>query len=220
MTTTDDAPAGPPPSPPSRGGLGSLLFRPPTEEPIPAPSMSPESPSLPDRPGASPSASGWSDDAPSLDTAGPTSSPASWADDDEDAAGYPDEDAGPVARPGGPTAPIVSKAAMRKTFREGVLITGGMAHKFGARTPGQQAAGLYLADDDDAAGIGEPLADIAARRDGIGGKLSPDANDALRAAMAFGGYIAKQLANLRVAAEHDAALTPGTDPQAHPGVDQ
>lgn len=222
MTSPAEAPAGPPSAPSSpRTGLGSLLFRQPADDPTPTPSPDLDpTPSLPDPRGASPSVSGWSDAAPSDAPAGPTSSPGSWADDDDDEAG--DDAAADAApgKPGGPLTPLVSKASMKKTFRQGVLITGGMAHKFGARTEGQQAAGLYLADEEDAAGIGDPLAEIAHRREGLGGQLSPDANNALQALMALGGYVAKQMANLRVAAEHDAALAPGTDPQAHPGVAQ
>jgi hypothetical protein len=188
-----------------RGSLGSLLFRPPAPEDDPIPSPSPEPTTSHDPRGSSPSGSESSaDPLQLLEDDDLTSSPGSWAADDDEAGTKP-------------LLPLVSKSSLKKTFRSGVQITGGVAHRFGARTPGQQAVGLYLADDDDAAGIGDPLAEIASRRDAIGGKLSPDANNALQAAMAFGGYVAKQIAGLKIAAEHDAAFTGGQSPQQTPG---
>lgn len=92
---------------------------------------------------------------------------------------------------------LLSKAQMRQTSRAAVKIGTGMAHTVAAKTEAQQLVGLYLADDEDAANIGDPLADIAHRRgDIVGGKLSPDANDLFRSAMGIAGYFAKQVAKI------------------------
>jgi hypothetical protein len=72
-----------------------------------------------------------------------------------------------------------------------------MAHTVAANTQAKRDVGLYLADDEDAVNIGDPLAEIAYRRgDIVGGKLSPDANDLLRSMMGVGNYFAKQVALL------------------------
>jgi hypothetical protein len=94
-------------------------------------------------------------------------------------------------------AQLLSKAQLRATFRAGVKTVSGVTHTVAAKTPEAQQVGLYLADDDDAKAIGDPLADIAYRREDIGiGKLSPDANDLIRSMMGVGNYFAKQVALL------------------------
>lgn len=94
-------------------------------------------------------------------------------------------------------AQLLSKAQLRATARTAVKVGTGMAHTVAAKTEAQQLVGLYLADDDDAHAIGDPLADIAYRRgDVVGGKLSPDANDLLRSMMGVAGYFAKQVAKI------------------------
>jgi len=94
-------------------------------------------------------------------------------------------------------AALLSKAQMRATARTAVTVGTGMAHTVAAKTPAQKQLGLYLADDEDARAIGDPLADIAYRRgDIVGGKLSPDANDLLRSMMGVAGYFAKQVAKI------------------------
>jgi hypothetical protein len=85
-----------------------------------------------------------------------------------------------------------------------------------AKTEAQRRVGLYLADDEDAANIGHPLADIAHRRgDVVGGKLSPDANDLLRSVFGVVGYFTKQVAKIGYARQLEGA--PATaDPQTIP----
>src|SRR4051812_10726604 len=58
------------------------------------------------------------------------------------------EETGPRASSADPGS-LVSKAQLKETFRAGVAISTTTAHKLGARTPGQQYVGLYLADADD-----------------------------------------------------------------------
>jgi hypothetical protein len=104
-----------------------------------------------------------------------------------------------TASPAGDAKPaaLLSKAQMRATARTAVTVSTGMAHTVAAKTPAQKQLGLYLADDEDARAIGDPLADIAHRRgDIVGGKLSPDANDLLRSMMGVAGYFAKQVAKI------------------------
>lgn len=200
MTTTDDLDA--PPSPngsrPSLGGLGSLLFRQPEEETPPAETTQPEESAGP--PASSPSVSEWPPGDESDPSDGdPTSSPESSAE-------------GPVGR-----LALAGKRQLQKTFRAGVKTTGGVAHRFASRSEGQRMVGMYLADDEDAAGIGDPLASIAHRRGGVVGKMSEDTNDALQALMALGGYVAKQMVLMQQAAQVDQQLAAGVTPGEETG---
>jgi hypothetical protein len=107
-------------------------------------------------------------------------------------------------------AQLLGKAQLRATTRTAVKVGTGVAHTVAAKTEAQQAVGLYLADDDDAKAIGDPLADIAYRRgDVVGGKLSPDANDLLRSMMGVAGYFAKQVAKIGEVRRIEAAQTAG-----------
>jgi hypothetical protein len=111
---------------------------------------------------------------------------------------------------GSSASPLLSKGQLKETFRAGVRTSTSAAHRFAARTPGQQHVGLYLADEDDARGIGDPLAEIAYRRgDLAGGKLSPDANNMLQAVMAIAGYIAKQVKGVQTARVLDGQIAAG-----------
>lgn len=102
-------------------------------------------------------------------------------------------------------AALLSKHQMRQTAATAVKVGTGMAHTVAAKTELQQQVGLYLADDEDAANIGHPLADIMHRRgDIVGGKLSPDANDFLRSLMGVAGYFAKQVAKIGAIRQHEA----------------
>lgn len=108
---------------------------------------------------------------------------------------------------------LVSKAQLKETFRAGVAISTTTAHKMAARTPGQQHVGLYLADEEDCKGIGDPLAEIAHRRGGLaGGQLSPDTNNLLQAVMAIAGYVAKQVRGVQDARTIDGQIRAGVRP--------
>lgn len=143
------------------------------------------------------------DDAGGSASAGPwTSEPSDPLDDSE-----PDSW---TASPAGKPAALLSKAQMRATARTAVVVGTGMAHTVAAKTPVQKQLGLYLADDDDAKAIGDPLADIAYRRgDVVSGKLSPDANDLLRSMMGVAGYFAKQVAKIGEARRLEAGAQAG-----------
>jgi hypothetical protein len=116
-------------------------------------------------------------------------------------------------------AQLLSKAQMRKTARASVKIGTGMAHTVAAKTEAQRAVGLYLADDEDAANIGDPLADLMHRRgDVIGGKLSPDANDFLRSLMGVAGYLTKQIQKIGIVRQLEAPAQQAADVQSFPDV--
>jgi hypothetical protein len=186
----DDSPSGPPSllSPPtSLFGFGSL---PGMEEETDSPLDGPESDS----------GTEWQSELehdesdPSSD---PTSSPAS-------------------SRADKPAA-LLSQAQMRATARQAVKIGTGMAHSVAAKTEAAQAVGLYLADDDDAANIGNPIADVMHRRgDIVGGKLSPDANDFLKALMGVAGYITKQIQKVAYVRQVEAPAQQAADVQPFP----
>lgn len=189
----DDSPSSPLLSPrKSRFGFGSL---PETEEELP------QEPSPLDDPGSA-SGTDWESelelDESDLDS-DPTSSPGS-------------------SRAEKPAA-LLSQAQMRATARQAVKIGSGMAHTVAAKTEAQRAVGLYLADDDDAANIGNPLADVMHRRgDIVGGKLSPDANDFLRALMGVAGYLTKQIQKIGAVRQMEAPAQQAADVQQFPDV--
>jgi hypothetical protein len=127
-----------------------------------------------------------------------------------------DLDSDPSSSPGSSRADkpaaLLSQAQMRATARQAVTIGTGMVHTVAAKTEAQKSVGLYLADDDDAAHIGNPLGDIMHRRgDIVGGKLSPDANDFLKALMGVAGYITKQIQKVAYVRQVEAPA-----PQAEP----
>lgn len=124
-----------------------------------------------------------------------------WNDDDPTSS--------PASSPEKP-AQLLSKKQMRDTARTAVKMGTGMAHTVAAKTEAQRSVGLYLADDDDAAAIGDPLADIAYRRgDLVGGKFSPDANDFLRSLMGVAGYLTKQIQKVGVVRQLEQAQAAG-----------
>lgn len=94
---------------------------------------------------------------------------------------------------------------LRDVFRGGVLIAGHQAHSVLARTEGQREAGLYLTDPEDAERIGDPLARIAARHEGVAGKVNPDTADLLAAMVGLTRYATKQIARNTVAKQIDGA---------------
>jgi len=180
-----------PPSPSPRPHRG-LFFRQPDpelEETTPAPRTSPETAgeaSLPLEGAVSASDSEWQNDE--LDESAATSSKAS---------------SGSAVRP-------LAKAAQKAAIAKGVLIGSEMAHRFAARTEGQQRVGLYRADEEDAEGVADPLADILGRHGGVtGGLANPDAADAVRMMVALAGYASKQIVAGMQAREFDNRVAAG-----------
>lgn len=182
------------PRPPQRPAR-SLFFRSPetVEELPPAPRTSPEAPdqlAAEEEPTGSASEPDWtSDDSSEAPASDPTSSSTSSAKS--------------------PLKPL-GKAALKATTAKAVLIGSAMAHRVAARTEGQRSVGLYLADQEDADNIGEPVASILSRRGGIAGKeVSPDTADALAAMMGLANYVSKQVVRLQQAHEVDEHLAAG-----------
>jgi hypothetical protein len=93
---------------------------------------------------------------------------------------------------------------LRDLARNGIIIATEQVHTYvGSRTAGQRAVELYRADLEDAERIGDPLARIAGRRDGVG-EMSPDTQDLMAAMMGLAGYAAKQIQRKAVADKIDA----------------
>lgn len=94
-------------------------------------------------------------------------------------------------------------AGLRDMARAGVAIAGDQAHNFLATTEGQKAVGLYKTDEDDQAAIGDPLARLAGRHQGIG-EVSEDTADLLASLLGLARYGTKQINRSQAAKRLDA----------------
>lgn len=120
-----------------------------------------------------------------------------------------DAPADPTSSPGSPTGNPLSRAAARQTARAAVLTAGGVAHRLLAQTEGQRQVELYLADEEDAKSIGDPLGNIAHRHSGaIGAAANPDVADGLQAMLGMFGYLSKQILATAQAKRIDAGGLP------------
>lgn len=140
---------------------------------------------------------------------------ASDSGDAYDETSYPDSLDGtpsPASSPASEAVDALDSEGLRDAARAAVAIAGQQAHEHLARTPGQADVGLYLTDTEDQAGIGDPLARIAARHQGIG-KVSPDTADLLASMMGIARYATKQITLAKEAKGRDLA---GAGPQPMP----
>lgn len=114
------------------------------------------------------------------------------------------------------TVKALGQKAQQAAARTAVKMAGTMAHTYLAQRPEQRAVGLYLADDDDAAAIGDPLARIAARHGGDAGAIAnPDVADGIAAMMGVATFVTKQVQK----GQEAAALAAGYQgPQLAPDV--
>lgn len=184
-TAVDDSPS-PAPSLTNPFGLGFRTPDSPPSNPLPSPSPSPEGTSSP---------------SPTLDGPGPDSG------DEWDDASLPsrEDTSSPASSPGSDAAPeLIDDEALRDMARGGIAFAGHQAHTHLARTDGQKAVGLYLTDTDDQAAIGDPLARIAARHQGIG-EVSQDTKDLLTSLVGIANYATKQLTLNTEAKRRDVA---------------
>ncbi|MFP5372385.1 MAG: hypothetical protein ACLGI3_16780 [Actinomycetes bacterium] len=94
--------------------------------------------------------------------------------------------------------------------RQAVLVASGMAHRFATTSEAQLMVGLYLADEEDAERIGDPLARIAGRRVKDSAAIAnPDAADAISAMLGLAGYVSKQIVKLSEARTIAPEAAPG-----------
>jgi hypothetical protein len=183
-------------SPPASRQRRNLFFRSPEEPegPSPSPAVEITPPATSEDLGGSASEPGWPSDEPTdRSESDPTSSRGSSGN--------------PLAKLG--------KATAQKSAAKAVLIAGGMAHRIAARTEAQQAAGLYLADEEDARNIGDPIGSLVARRGGVAGKaVSPDVADLIEALMGLANYISKQLSKMLLVRDYELQQQPAGDVDA------
>ena len=117
---------------------------------------------------------------------------------------------GPTSSPGSSASPSVgSKRVLRDAVRSGVMMAGGVAHQLLARDQAAIDVELYLVDAEDAEAIGDPLANIANRRGGIGIAGNPDLADAIACLIGLALYAAKQIARLAAAREYRRSVAAG-----------
>jgi hypothetical protein len=137
--------------------------------------------------------------------------------DEWDAASFPESPADTSSRAStpAPDAQVLDNEALRDMARAGVAIAGHQAHEHLARTPGQREVGLFLTDEEDQAGIGDPLARIAGRHQGVGA-VSEDTKDLLAALVSIARYGTKQVTAAKHAKARDlaGAGTPQPMPEA------
>lgn len=177
MSITDDLPPAPPPSLRSPFGIGWKAPEPPPSTPLPSPASSPENP--PTSAGPAPASGPDSDEASEWDEAhDPTPPPGS----------SPASDAVKVE--------LLTEEELKQWARGGVAAAGEKAHDVFAVTEGQQAVDLYKTTAKEQASIGDPIASIAGRHQGIGGKVSPDTKDLLSLMTGLVAYGTRQI-NLR-----------------------
>lgn len=168
----------------------------PRSNPTAAPSI-PSAPESPSAPETTPTITGpltFATPSPSPD---PSDLPEHWLSDDVSDEAPPAPSAASPTSSRGSSGNALSKAALRETVRSAVLMAGAIANQFLARQDDEREAGLYLADETDAEGIGDPLANIAHRHGGLGQAGNPDVVDAIAALIAAGSYVYKQIALAR-----------------------
>lgn len=180
-----DSPVLPQPPAPRRPRGGGPLFQAPVmpqqeAEPLPpspSPSEPPTSQSLDELPVASPSDSGW-----------PTEPGSGRSDDDPTSSATSTQSEHVEPSP-------LSKRAIRRMVRGGVIAAGSVAHEHLAADELEQALGVYLFEEEEVQQIATPLGNIAARRSGAAGAIAnPDVADAISAAVGFAVYLSRQLA--------------------------
>lgn len=164
---------------------------------------------------------GLEDGLPSSELPSPAPSPeeesrgslADLAPDSEDDWLGPDDES-PAATPSTASSSDVSvldSEGLRDMFRGGVIIAGDQAHNLLAKSEGQKAVGLYATDNEDAERIGDPLARIAGRHQGIGA-VNPDTQDLLAAMVGLTRYATKQVQKGQAARQLDAGYSAPAEP--------
>jgi hypothetical protein len=158
-----------------------LAFMEPTSGPETSPSPS-DLPSLPDQP-----ADPWGSTSPQLDAA------------DETIGRYGDPSSSPASSRTDEPSSAVGKRATQEMCRQGVLMAGAGAHRWLTRDEIDQQVGLYLADEDDAKSIGNPVGSIVHRHGLLGDAANPDVVDGINALIGLGHYAWTQIKRAREA---------------------
>jgi hypothetical protein len=185
----------------SAGLTFSGLHPSPSDETIPSPSTSPEQ--LPGEESPSP-LDELTDPSPSV------------SDELPDEQADPDESAPTGSRSGSRAARRAVEQAQQAAARKAVRMSATMLHARLARDEAAQAAGVFLMDDDTAAGIADPLARIAARHMPADNALAnPDVTDGISAMMGLADYVRLVVEQQQAA----AALRVGLAPEAVDAVD-
>lgn len=117
---------------------------------------------------------------------------AAWGSPDLEPSDLPEPSAGRrTSSPASSGSAVLSREDLRKAMREGVTVAGEMMHEHLTRDQLEREYDLYLADEDDAQGIGDPVANMVHRR-GLTKVADPDLVDAIKAAVALAKYLYKQ----------------------------
>lgn len=117
-----------------------------------------------------------------------------------------------ASTPAGDVGGVLDSEGLRDMFRGGIIIAGDQAHNLLAKSEGQRAVGLYATDQEDAERIGDPLARLAGRHQGIGA-MSDDTQDLLAAMVGLTRYATKQVQRGQAARKWDAGHAPAaTEP--------
>lgn len=89
-----------------------------------------------------------------------------------------------------PTQPLrLDKKPLAEVFRGGVIASGQGAHQLLARTPHEQAEGVWLIEEREAGKIADPLAKVAERHAGGGLAVTNDVGDLLEAGLYVLAYL-------------------------------
>jgi hypothetical protein len=122
---------------------------------------------------------------------------------------HDDESAPTGSRSGSRAARRAVEQAQQAAARKAVRMGATMLHARLARDEAAQAAGVFLMDDDTAAGIADPLARIAARHMPADNALAnPDVTDGISAMMGVADYVRLVVEQQQKAAEYRVGLAP------------
>jgi len=101
--------------------------------------------------------------------------------------------AAPTSSRGSSGSVSATKRAIQRQSRKAVKMAGVGAHKLLARDEAARQVGMYLTDEEDDEGIGDPLGSIVQRHGWLGEAANPDVVDGINAVIALGAYAWKQI---------------------------
>lgn len=123
--------------------------------------------------------------------------------------------AGPTSSRGSSGSVAVGKRTIQRQSRKAVKMAGVGAHRMLARDEAARQVGMYLTDEEDDEGIGDPLGSIVHRHGWLGDAANPDVVDGINAVIALGAYAWKQIqrgwAARQLRAQQRAAEAAGTE---------